>query len=114
MFATKDVTKIFNYVSSLLRQILTYLFTAILRTISMTQWCVMPPSPLPYQTLGQMEGRECTSVLAAERGWMEFRCPGYCSAEHPSQIAEVRQGPSHQVNRYSCDQRLELRAEICY
>jgi len=43
---------------------------------------------------------------------MEFRCLGYCSAEHPSCVAEVRKGPSHQVNRYSCDQRLELRAEI--
>ena len=32
----------------------------------------MPPSPLPYQTLRQMEGRERTSALAAEGGWMEF------------------------------------------
>ena len=38
----------------------------------MTQWCVMPPSPLPYQTLRQMEGRERTSVLVAEGGWTEF------------------------------------------
>ena len=40
----------------------------------MTQWWVMPPSPLPYQTLRQMDGRERTSVLAAEGRWMEFRC----------------------------------------
>ena len=74
----------------------------------------MPPSHLPYQTLRQIEGRECKSVLAAEGGWMEFHCLGYCSAEHPSWVAEVRKGPSHQVNRYSCDQRLELRAKIRY
>ena len=74
----------------------------------------MPPSPLPYQTLRQVEGRECTSVLAAEGGWVEFHCLGYCSAEHPSWVAEFGQGASHQVNRYSCDQRLELRAEIHY
>ena len=80
----------------------------------MTQWCVMPPSPLPYQTLRQMDGRERTSVLAAEGGWMEFRCLGYCSAEHPTWVADLRQGTSHQVNRYSCDQWLELRAEIRY
>ena len=80
----------------------------------MTQWCVRPPSSLPFQTLRQMDGRECTSVLAAEGGWMEFRCPGYCSAEHPSWVAELRQEASRQVNRYSYDQRLELRAEIRY
>ena len=40
---------------------------------------------------------------------MEFHCLGYCSAEHPSWVAEFGQGASHQVNRYSCDQRLELR-----
>ena len=45
---------------------------------------------------------------------MEFRCLGYRLAEHPSWVAEVRKGPSHQVNRYSCDQRLELRAKIRY
>ena len=80
----------------------------------MTQWCVMPPSPLPYQTLRQMEGRERTSALAAEGGWMEFRCLGYCLAEHASRVAELRQGASHQDNRYFCDQRLDLRAEIRY
>ena len=83
--------------SSLLRGILTYLFTAIFRTISMTQWCVMPPSPLLYQTLWQMDGRERTSVLAAEGGWMEFCCLGYCLAEHPSWVAELRQWSSHQA-----------------
>ena len=80
----------------------------------MTQWCVMPPSPLPYQTLRQMEGRERISALAAEGGWMEFRCLGYCLAEDASRVAELRQGASHQDNRYFCDQRLELRAEIRY
>ena len=100
--------------SSLLSSILPYLFTAVFRTISITQWCVRPPSPLPYQTLRQMEGRERTSVLVAERGWMEFCCLGYCSAEYPSWVAELRQGASHQVNSYSCDQWLELRAEIHY
>ena len=50
----------------------------------------------------------------AAGGWVEFHCIGYCSAEHPSWVAEVRKGPSYQVNRYSCDQRLELRAEIHY
>ena len=74
----------------------------------------MPPSHLPYQTLRQIDRRECTSVLAAEGGWVEFHCLGYCSAEHPSWVAELRQGASHQVNRYSYDQRLELRAEIRY
>ena len=74
----------------------------------------MLPSPLPYRTLRQTEGRECTSALAAEGGWMEFRCPGYCPAEHASRVAELRQGASHQDNRYSCDQRLELRAETRY
>ena len=78
----------------------------------MTQWCVMPPSPLPYRTLRQMEGREHASGLVAEGGWIELRCLGYCSAEHPSWVAEIRKGPSDQVNRYSCDQRLQLRAEI--
>ena len=63
----------------------------------MTQWCVMPPSPLPYQTLRQTEGRERTSVLAAEGGWVEFHCPGYCSAEHPSWVAELREWASHQA-----------------
>ena len=29
----------------------------------------MPPTALPYQTCRQMEGRKCTSVLAAEGGW---------------------------------------------
>ena len=80
----------------------------------MTQWCVRPPSSLPFQTLRQMDGRDCTSVLAAEGGWMEFRCLGYCLAEDASRVAELRQGASHQVNRYSYDQRLELRAEIRY
>ena len=74
----------------------------------------MPPSPLSYQTLRQVEGRECTSVLVAEGGGVEFHCLGYCSAKHPSWVAELGQGASHQVNRYSCDQRLELRAEIHY
>ena len=56
----------------------------------MTQWCVMPPSPLLYQTLWQMDGRERTSVLAAEGGWMEFCCLGYCLAEHASRVAELK------------------------
>ena len=80
----------------------------------MTQWCVRPPSSLPVQTLRQMDGRKYTSVLAAEERWMEFRCLGYCSAEHPSWVAEHMQGASHQVNRYSYDQMLELRAKIRY
>ena len=91
-----------------------YLFTAIYRTISVTQLCLMPPSPLPYWTLREMEGMECTSILAAE-GWMEFHCFGYCSAEHTSWVAELRQGASHQaMTSGSSDQRLELREEICY
>jgi len=74
--------------------------------------CYAPKSPsLPDTQADRWMGKECTSVMAAG-GWMEFRCLGYCSAEHPSCVAEVRKGPSHQVNRYSCDQRLELRAEI--
>ena len=36
----------------------------------MTQWCVMPPSPLPYQTLRQMEGRHAPqSWRQKEDGW---------------------------------------------
>ena len=57
----------------------------------------MPPSHLPYQTLRQIDRRECTSVLAAEGGWVEFHCIGYCSAEHPSWVAELGQGASHQA-----------------
>jgi len=92
-----------------------YLFTAVYRTISVTQLCLMPPSPLPYWTLREMEGMECTSILTAEGGWMEFHCFGYCSAEHTSWVAELRQGASHQaMTSGSCDQRLELREEICY
>ena len=53
----------------------------------------MPPSPLPYQTLRQMEGRERTSVLAAEGRWMEFHCLGCCSAEHPSGLLSSGRGP---------------------
>jgi hypothetical protein len=50
----------------------------------------MLPSPLPYRTLRQTEGRERTSALAAEGGWMEFRCLGYCLAEHASRVAELK------------------------
>ena len=75
--------------------------------------CYAPKSPsLPDTQANGGEAR--TAVLAAEGGWMEFRCLGYRLAEHPSWVAEVRKGPSHQVNRYSCDQRLELRAKIRY
>ena len=36
----------------------------------MTPCCVMPLSSFPYHTVRQMEGREHTSVLAAEEdGW---------------------------------------------
>lgn len=80
----------------------------------MTRLCVMPPSPLPYLTLRQVEGRERTSVLGAGGGWMGFRCLGYHSAEHPPWVAELRQGASSPGYRYSCDQKLELRAEIRY
>ena len=55
----------------------------------------MPPSHLPYQTLRQIDGRECTSVLAAEGGWMEFHCLCCCSAEPSLWVAELRQGASH-------------------
>ena len=79
----------------------------------MTQWCVMPPSPLPYQTLRQMEGRERTSVLAAEGRWMEFHCLGCCSAEHPSGLLSSSGGLTL-GHRYSCDQKFEVRAEIHY
>ena len=57
--------------SSLLSDILTYLFTAIFRTISMTQWCVMPPSPLPYQTLRQIDGWEGTHLSLGGRRRMD-------------------------------------------
>ena len=74
---------------------------------------VMSPSALPYQTLRQMEGREHTSVLAAEGGWMEFCCLGYCCAEDPSWVAELRQGASHLDTGIPMTS-LELRAEVCY
>ena len=74
-----------------------------------------PKSPsLPDTQADRWMGRERTSVVAAEGGWMEFRCLGYCLAEDASRVAELRQGASHQDNRYSCDQRLELRAETRY
>ena len=37
----------------------------------MTQWCVMPPSPLPYQTLRQIDGwgRNAPQSWRQEDGW---------------------------------------------
>ena len=81
------------------------------------QWLsgvLCPQVPFLTRHSGRWRGGKRTSVLKAEGGWMEFHCLAYCSAEHPSWVAEVRQGPSHQGNRYSCDQRLELRAKIRY
>ena len=37
----------------------------------MTQWCVMPPSPLPYQTLRQIDGWEGTHLSPAGRRRMD-------------------------------------------
>ena len=57
----------------------------------MTQWCVMPPSPLPYQTLRQMEGR--TPVLVAEGGWMEFCCLVTALLSIPPGLLSSGRGP---------------------
>ena len=63
----------------------------------------------------QADGWEGTHFSLGSRRKMDgVPLSGYYSAEHPSWVAELRQGASHQVNSYSCDQRLELRAEVHY
>ena len=80
----------------------------------MLQWCVTPPSP-PLLPDTQADGGEGTHLSPGSRRKMDgVPLSGYYSAEHPSWVAELRQGASHQVNSYSCDLRLELRAEIRY